>query len=753
MAKQRSSRSADKDQKRADKDPTQVSLLKRLDPSTVRGISGVLLFVFGILLSLSMVGMAGAVGAFLKRTLYAFAGVGFYLTPLVFFAWTWSLLSTRDSASGVRPVRMVGAGLLFLSALAILGIVTDGRAGFLGELIARPLAASLDTLASLVVLTGAFVIGVLLVFDTALLVGLFHRVRALFARKRDDEEEETLDGVDEALEQVGSSVSATVDTEDEEYADEDLEEVYEPVRPEPKRPLPEPAPRAQEPIFELPGEYTPPSLSLLEADKGKPNVGDTKLRANMIRKAFRDFSIPVEMDEITVGPTVTRYALKPAANVRLSKILNLQSNVELVLAASPIRIEAPIPGKSLVGIEVPNTAKATVGLSGLLAHPDFATAAKPLFVALGKDIDGTPRYANLAKMPHLLVAGTTGSGKSVMIHSLITSLLYRNSPAQLKLILVDPKRVELTLYDHIPHLLTPVITDPKRCITALKWATKEMDRRYDLLREHGAQSIEGYHTDVFAPAFEAYERALAKGVEADKPEALPYIVVVIDELADIMATYPRELEGAIVRLAQMSRAVGIHLVLSTQRPSVNVITGIIKANIPTRIALKVLSIVDSRTILDQGGAEKLLGYGDLLYLSSDSPKPMRIQSPFLSNAEVKKVVAHIKKHNSPTLDATIDFGGGSNETQIMAGGNSATALDLDAEEADGELDELYEEVRAYVQTECKASTSLIQRRFKVGYGRAARIMDQLEERGIIEPSDGTNKARRVVGCSGGASGE
>lgn len=705
-----------------------------------------------------MFGMAGVVGAFLERTLYSFVGIGFYLTPLVFFVWTWSLLGTRDSETVVRPVRMIGTGLLFLSALAILGTVTDGHAGYLGESIARPLAGSLDTLASLVVLTGAFIIGVLLVFDTALLVRFFTRVREFFARKREDAEDVTDERVNEVEETATEVLVETPysENDEEDYEDEEefVDEPYEPAKQEPKRPQPETTPQVKEPVFELPSEYDAPPLSLLETDKGKPNVGDTKLRANMIRKAFHNFNIPVEMDEITVGPTVTRYALKPAANVRLSKIVNLQSNIELVLAASPIRIEAPIPGKSLVGIEVPNTGKATVGLGGLLAHPDFATANKPLFVTLGKDIDGTPRYANLAKMPHLLVAGTTGSGKSVMIHSLITSLLFRNSPAQLKLILVDPKRVELTLYDHIPHLLTPVITDPKRCIVALKWATKEMDRRYDLLREHGVQGIEGYQTDVFAPALEAYERAMAKGkaTEADKPEALPYIVIVIDELADIMATYPRELEGAIVRLAQMSRAVGIHLVLSTQRPSVNVITGIIKANIPTRIALKVLSIIDSRTILDQGGAEKLLGYGDLLYLSSDSPKPIRIQSPFLSNAEVKKVVSHIKKNNLPSLGAAIDFGGASNpnETQVPAGGNSAVGIDLDAEEADGELDDLYEDVRAYVQTECKASTSLIQRRFKVGYGRAARIMDQLEERGVIESSDGTNKARRVVGCSGGS---
>ena len=449
------------------------------------------------------------------------------------------------------------------------------------------------------------------------------------------------------------------------------------------------------------------------------------------------------MDEVVVGPTVTRYSLKPAAGIKLNKIVALQSNLELALAASPIRIEAPIPGKSLVGIEVPNTGKSVVGLNSLLESPEFTEETLALFIALVKDIAGNSHYGNISKMPHLLVAGTTGSGKSVMIHSIVTSLLYRNGPDRLKFIMIDPKRVELTLYNDIPHLLTPVITDAKKCILSLKWAAKEMERRYDILQEHKVQDIANYHKEVVAPAHKKFEKAKEKGKDTEDikmPEQMPHIVVIIDELSDIMTSYPRELEAAIVRLAQMSRAVGIHLILSTQRPSAQVITGLIKANIPTRIALKVSSLLESRIILDQPGAEKLLGAGDMLYLAADMAKPRRIQSPFLTTPEVKHVVEHIIDNNDPELDAAIDFSDND-------GNGESGAIAFDKLEAADDLDDLYEDVREFIITEKKASTSLIQRRFKVGYGRAARIMDQLEQRGVISASDGSNKPRTVLELS------
>jgi len=440
------------------------------------------------------------------------------------------------------------------------------------------------------------------------------------------------------------------------------------------------------------------------------------------------------MDEITVGPTVTRYALKPAEGIKLSRIVGLQNDLALALAAHPIRIEAPIPGKSLVGIEIPNKSKSIVGLATLLSDDKFQNTPKPLTVALGRGISGKAMFGNLAKMPHCLVAGTTGSGKSVTIHSMITSLLYRNGPDDLKLILIDPKRVELTLYNKIPHLLTPVITDAKKTILALKWAAKEMDRRYDILEAESVRDIESYHNNVLGKNLKKTKKNDAGEeveVEADR---LPYIVIIIDELADIMTTYPRELESAIVRLAQMSRAVGIHLILSTQRPEVNVITGLIKANIPARIALKVSSQIDSRTILDAGGAEKLLGAGDMLWSSGDA-QPERLQSAFISEPEVKKVVKYLADQYRDEIIGEISLSQGS-----ISADKSIFESTLDDKDND---DEMYEEARICIIEAGKGSTSYLQRKLKLGYARAARLMDMLEERGVIGPSDGA-KPREVL---------
>ena len=465
------------------------------------------------------------------------------------------------------------------------------------------------------------------------------------------------------------------------------------------------------PIIAMSGsQYTPPPVSLLAKNKGKPEVGDVKANMNIIKRTLQNFGIQVEMDEVSIGPTVTRYAMKPAEGVRLSKIVALQSNLELALAASPVRIEAPIPGKSLVGIEVPNIARTTLGMAPLLSDPAFTDSDKPL-----------------------LVAGATGAGKSVAIHDFIVSLLYRCGPDRLRFIMVDPKRVELTGYNNIPHLLTPVITDAKKAILALKWLAKEMDRRYNILETEAVRDIASYHTNVLAPAL---EKAAKKESDKPLPEAMQYIVVIIDELADIMSSYPRELESGIVRLAQMSRAVGIHLLLSTQRPSVKFITGLIKANIPARVALQVASQIDSRTILDAGGAEKLLGSGDMLFISGEMSKPRRIQAPFISESEVKSVVAFILKANEGELPNEIDFSESANRAN--------DPIFASMEGGDEEDDELYAQAKQTIIEAGKASTSYLQRKLGIGYARAARLMDMLEERGVIGPADGA-KPRDVIG--------
>jgi S-DNA-T family DNA segregation ATPase FtsK/SpoIIIE len=391
-----------------------------------------------------------------------------------------------------------------------------------------------------------------------------------------------------------------------------------------------------------------------------------------------------------------------------------------------------------VGIEIPNMTKTTVGLASLLSQSEYANSEKALMVALGKGISGSAIFANLGKMPHLLIAGATGSGKSVTIHAIINSLLFRNSPENLKFIMIDPKRVELTLYNKIPPLLTPVITEAKKVIMSLKWAAKEMDRRYDVLEKNKVRDIESYHKNVLSPYLEKYRKNPPAAGE-ETLDVMPYIVIVIDELADIMQAYPRELEGAIVRLAQMSRAVGIHLILSTQRPSVNVITGLIKANVPARIALQVASQIDSRTILDSSGAEKLLGAGDMLYMSGDMSKPIRLQSPFISETEVKKVVDYLVRNSEDDIPRDISL-----ETK------EAPNVMFDSLSSDDDPeDDLYEEARETVVNAGKASTSYLQRKLRIGYARAARLMDILEEKGVIGGGDGAKPREVLIRPEGG----
>ncbi len=476
-----------------------------------------------------------------------------------------------------------------------------------------------------------------------------------------------------------------------------------------------------------------PSINLLQKNSTKAVAEDIKKNSKAIQKTLANFGIPADVAEVNVGPTVTQYSIRPADGIKLSRITAIQSNLAMSLAAHPIRIEAPIPGKSLVGVEVPNKQKRTVSLRELIDNPSFVESKEKLLVAFGEDAAGNYVYSDLSEMPHLLVAGTTGSGKSIGINCIIASLLFRNTPRNLKLIMVDPKRVELTLYNSIPHLLTPVIVDYHKVIGALKWAVSEMERRYSLIQETMSRNIISYNKKVLEGEVEP--EVNKETGEIIEPEYLPYIVIVIDELADLMSSnYSKEVEGAIVRLAQMSRAVGIHLILSTQRPSVNVITGIIKANFPTRIAFQVFSQIDSRTILDMSGAEKLLGKGDMLFLPKESSQPRRIQGAFVSEEEVRKLVEHLSAQEpvnyNPMLTQALNTNG--------SGGSSSGGDFFDDDE-----DNLYEEAKQIVLREKKASTSSLQRHLRIGYSRAARIIDLLENNGVISPAEG-NRPRQVL---------
>lgn len=701
-----------------------------LKTETKHGIVAIVFFVLAIFLLMSYFDGAGVAGRFIYEIIDALLGVGYILLPALFLMLGYSFIKSETPDIGVT--RAISSALFLLSSLGIIEILAGPESGgFLGGLLSTPFVSLFDVYASIVLLIAILIISILIMFDARPTLSPFLKslIDKMLGRKSEVVPAETL------------KKPESQKPEPEENEDEEKESATEKFKKAigVEKVAPVVVEEEEMPIKKrrtgLISTYTPPPLTLLEEDKGKPNTGDVKANANIIKRTLANFGIEVEMDEITVGPTVTRYALKPAEGVKLSRIVGLQSDLALALAAHPLRIEAPIPGKSLVGIEIPNKSKSIVGLATLLGDPQFQNSDKALTIALGRSISGKAVFGNLAKMPHALVAGTTGSGKSVTIHSIITSLLYRNGPDDLKLILVDPKRVELTLYKSIPHLLTPVITDAKKAILALKWAAKEMDRRYDILESESVRDIESYHNNVFSKGPKK-NKVHADGSESEVDvDRMPYIVIIIDELADIMTAYPRELESAIVRLAQMSRAVGIHLILSTQRPEVNVITGLIKANVPARLALKVASQIDSRTILDAGGAEKLLGAGDMLY-SSGEKQPERLQNSYISEGEVKKVVEYLANayKDEITEEISLTVGSISPDKSIFE-----STID-DEDEID---DELYEEARATVMEAGKASTSYLQRKLKVGYGRAARLIDTLEQRGVIGPADGA-KPRELL---------
>lgn len=713
--------------------------------------------------------LAGPVGDFGFNLFTGLFGVGYYLIPITFAMLGVSFL--QGLKKKIEVSKLIGALIFLLSGLALIHVAYADAGGVIGRWIAFPFIKLIAYPATTVLLVAFLIISIIMTFNLYFTFADLQEWKKQRAVKKLESQTKkngpTVGGnseidateeafVTEAVAKVSKGEEMTAREAEAAAAKARLEALAKSKKPVNKSGGLDFSDEEQDTFASsvvvphlLP--FNPPPLSLLEKDRGKPETGDIKANANIIKRTLQNFGITVEMDEISIGPSVTRYALKPAEGVKLSRIVGLNNDLALALAAHPIRIEAPIPGKSLVGIEVPNTAKTTVGLATLLSSSDFQESEKPLLVSLGKDITGNAHFSNLAKAPHMLIAGATGSGKSVTIHALITSLLYRNSPENMKFIMIDPKRVELTMYNKIPHLLTPVITDPKKAILALKWAAKEMGRRYDVLEKNASRDIDSYHKGILAPALADWKKNKnhnpdngGEGISNDHaslPETMPYIVVVIDELADIMQTYPRELEASIVRLAQMSRAVGIHLVISTQRPSVNVITGLIKANIPTRIALQVASQIDSRTILDQMGAEKLLGAGDMLYLGGEMSKPVRLQSAYISESEVKRVVKHLADAYKDEIMNEINL------TPTEAGASAAFDAMTDGDSLEEE-DELYESARETVVAAGRASTSYIQRKLGIGYSRAAKLMDLLEEHGVIGPANGS-KPREVIGVGAG----
>ncbi|MBI2003677.1 MAG: DNA translocase FtsK 4TM domain-containing protein [Parcubacteria group bacterium] len=694
----------------------------RVSPETQNSIFAISSFVLAVLSVLSFVGKGGQAGDRFSDFSHVLFGWGFFIIPIAFLLLGVSFLKFYSRETRLPSV--LGIGIFVLAILAIFfvvgndsdfpGRVTQG--GYLGVIFGYPLLNLFGFTSSIVILLAAIFISFLVSMDIPL-----HRL--IFKKDADEEDGEDDEGeeIDEKeliIKHGGNGVRPAFEAK--------------PISDMSKNRNIEKSSFAkttedEEPEFSIKvssRKWRIPPLELLKGDSDIPKAGDVAASAAVIRRTLSNFGIDVEMGEINVGPTVTQYTLRPAVGVKLSKITSLNSDLSLSLASHPIRIEAPIPGKSLVGIEVPNRKTALVGLKNLLEAEEYKDTPQFLPLALGRDVAGYPVFGPLEKMPHLLIAGATGSGKSVAINSIILSLLYKHSPEILKFIMIDPKRVELSLYNGIPHLITPVIVDNKKAINALRWLVKEMERRYEVISRVHARDVFSYNA-----------RQVSK-----KDSLMPFIVLIIDELADLMAAFGKDLEGSIVRLAQMSRAVGIHLIVSTQRPSVEVITGLIKANITSRIAFQVASQVDSRTILDMSGAEKLLGSGDMLYLAGDTGKPRRLQGPFLSEKEVKGVVKFLKDQEYETEE---EEAGETLEESLAQSIESGQVVDSSRDDFSETDEPLFGQAREVVLQAKKASASLLQRRLRVGYARAARLLDILEERGVVGPADGA-KPREIL---------
>lgn len=678
----------------------------KLKKTSIQSISAVSLLGLAGLIVLSYFGKASGVGSILQTYAQQYFGWGGFLTAAVLTSA--ALYMSKIKFNWARPHVFIGLTGTLLTLLAMSSGLSQGSGGVIGD----QLWAYLDDLLSI----GAYffyavllLIFVVVLFDTSLdrsfelafasiggLGTFFNRfiLRKSAATKPSFEKGEfKTSGVD--TRPVVQTKSATV---------------------------PETVGLGTQVVSNLPEnkvwEYPPLDL-LVDSVGGKAERGDIKQNAAVIEKTLESFGIQARVVEVNLGPAVTQYALEIALGTKLTKITGLANDIALALAAptGTVRIEAPIPGRSLVGIEVPNKSPEFVSLKGLLTAESMQDNKSQLAIGLGLDVSGKPVIGDLDRMPHLLLAGATGSGKSVMINSIIATYLFRTTPNEVKFILVDPKVVELSGFNGIPNLLTPVITEPEKVLAALKWAIAEMERRYQLFASAGSRNIAQYN-------------------DASGFQALPYIVIIVDELADLMLFAPAEIEDAVVRLAQKSRATGIHLILATQRPSVDVITGLIKANIPARMAFNVTSQVDSRVILDTPGAEKLLGRGDMLYLPPDLGKPVRVQGVFVSEPEMQKLTTFLKKQGEPQYQEEVT-------TMPVKGiGRGGVATD-------GEKDELFDEAVVVVTQYDRASASLLQRRLKVGYARAARILDELEGSGIVGPADGSKPREVLVRSSGG----
>ncbi|WP_234983861.1 FtsK/SpoIIIE family DNA translocase [Selenihalanaerobacter shriftii] len=700
---------------------------------------GIFLIVLAIILGFNFYfEVAGLIGEVLTTGFKRFIGDGAYILPMVFLLWGIGLIKSEEFEITVRGV---GLFLLALAGVTMLHvnvqpgtefeIALKGKGGgIIGAGTLYILRQAVGQIGVYVILGALSLVGFLLMTNLFLVTIIrnikekiinfistlkeklqFSKLKQKLIKRQEDVED--LEEVDEVL--IEPEEETSVDDEQDSnqlsssLTNDEVKDETSEINKTNEENIGEPECSADEIAVEDADGYTLPPLSLLQSIEVVDSADVNQANAKLLEETLSSFGVQAKVVDVSYGPTITRYEIQPAPGVKVSKISNLANDIALSLAAADVRIEAPIPGKAAVGIEVPNQEQVMVHLREILDTKEFKNSKSKLSVALGKDIAGKPIVANLAQMPHLLVAGATGSGKSVCINSIISSLLYKGNPDDIKLMLIDPKMVELSIYNKIPHLIAPVITDAKKAATALKWIVEEMENRYELFASSGAKGIESYNRQY--------------SDEAD--ERLPYVVVVIDELSDLMMVAANQVEDAICRLAQMARAAGIHLIIATQRPSVDVITGLIKANIPSRISFAVSSQTDSRTILDTGGAEKLLGKGDMLYSPVGSQKSTRIQGAFISEQEVKNLVKYVKEQDDPEYAEKI--------AEIK---NKDITIDTE------DKDELYEKA-VHLVVDKRASISMLQRRLRIGYTRAARLIDTMEEEGIVGEHRGS-KAREVL---------
>ncbi|MBI2636436.1 cell division protein FtsK [Candidatus Peregrinibacteria bacterium] len=723
-----------------------------LKPGTRSAISGIIQIGAGVLLILVLQQKAGLAGDALRAFLtFFFGGYGLIFPAFLILSGAFHAVFSSGRMETKRSLGLVLCALAFLGLMHIrapleeIGPLREELAGAIGFMMSLPFLLFFSRAVGYVVLGSVFLIGLLISFEP-IVHAAAARLRGGIAMK--EKKRQHTVSVKEEVEDKDDDEDAdneenTDETEDLVERDEDAPElnIVRPVFAQNlvKDVAQETIKRASkakkmDDVLEMKDtryeEWTFPSYDLLDKGHSQLLVDDEELKrqARLIEEKLLEFEIEVTIKDARPGPTVTQFTLQPSEGVKLSKIGALKDDLALALAAPSLRIEAPIPGKSLVGIEMPNTRRTIVHQREILESPQFVQSESSLTLPLGRDVSGDAVVAELDSMPHLLLAGATGSGKSVCMNTFLTSLLFQNAPHELKLILIDPKRVELMPYDGIPHLLTPVITEAEKALQALRWAVAEMGRRLHRFSENGVRNLNEYNEK-----------------QSDEQTKLPRIVVVVDELADLMMRqYRKDTEMMIARIAQMARAVGMHLIIATQRPSVDVITGLIKANIPTRIAFRVVSAVDSRTIIDGIGAEDLLGMGDMLYMTATTPKPLRIQGIFTSTQEVSRVINAVKIAGGGKLTEQIGLSDDTESEDARDSDNSATAvighIDLEADDNGG--DDLFFEAVRVVQEYGKASASLLQRQLKVGYARAARLLDIMEEKGLIGPVDGA-KPRKV----------